>query len=58
MRDACPSGLPENVHAVRLQGGMEPNSNDCKLGPQLKHVVIGSKTIKVRDVIEGFAAVF
>ena len=36
--------------AVRMQGGKEPNSNDCKLGPQLKHVIIGSKTIKVRDV--------
>ena len=34
--------------AVRMQGGKEPNSNDCKLGPQLKHVIIGSKTIKVR----------
>ena len=36
---------------MRAQGGKEPNSNDCKLGPQLKHVIIGSKTIKVLDAI-------
>lgn len=45
--------LGTHPHAARLsvhtwlQGGKEPNSNDCKLGPQLKHVIIGSKEIKV-----------
>ena len=50
--------LPEYLIAcaVRAQGGKEPNSNDCKLGPQLKHVIIGSKTIKVRHAVFKCAA--
>lgn len=48
---ACSSGQAvAHMCVARMQGGKEPNSNDCKLGPQLKHVIIGSKTIKVGDV--------
>ncbi len=31
-------------------GGQDVNAADLKLGPQLKHVIIGSKAVKVRSL--------
>lgn len=32
-------------------GGQDVNAVDLKLGPQLKHVIIGSKAVKARSLL-------